>query len=253
MPELLLSGLVDIHHAPYANAIAAAGGLPVQLPREADPAALVDRLDGLVVAGGEDVDPRRYGAVPGSASTQLDPDRDAHESGLIAAALDRRLPLLGICRGHQLLNVALGGTLYQDIATQLPKCHPHVDNELYDELYHDVTLVPGSDLDRLYQADRTLRVTSIHHQAIDRLGDGLVVEALSTLDGVIEAVRWTGPSYARGLQWHPEFHADRATLLASAPVMLDFLQACARRLEDGPDTSQCGSDEMPAAETHYAT
>jgi putative glutamine amidotransferase len=113
--------------------------------------------------------------------------------------------------------------------------------------------VPGSDLDRLYQADRTLRVTSIHHQAIDRLGDGLVVEAHSTLDGVIEAVRWTGPSYARGLQWHPEFHADRATLLASAPVMLDFLQACARRLTDGPDTSQCGSDEMPAADTHYAT
>src|SRR4051794_23399869 len=84
-PELLLSGLVDIHHAPYVNAIAAAGGIPVQIPREAPPVALLQRLDGLVVAGGDDVDPRRYGAVPGAATTQIDPDRDEHELALIRA------------------------------------------------------------------------------------------------------------------------------------------------------------------------
>ena len=94
--------------------------------------------------------------------------------------------------------------------------------------------MPGSALDALYPAERTLRVTSIHHQAIDRLGEGLMVEARSSEDGIVEAVKWGGPSYARGLQWHPEFHADRETLLASAPVMLDFLNACAQRRRAGP-------------------
>jgi len=242
-----------IRHGALAFMVPAVDADSIRVERALSISCYVDVFDGLVMQGGADVAPATYGQEPIDPRWQGDPVRDRYELALLREFMRQRKPVIGICRGHQLLNVALGGTLYQDIATQLPKCHAHVDNDLYDELYHDVTLVPGSDLDKLYQADRTLRVTSIHHQAIDRLGEGLVVEAHSTLDGVIEAVRWTGPSYARGLQWHPEFHADRATLLASAPVMLDFLQACARRLTDGPDTSQCGSDEMPAADTHYAT
>src|SRR5215218_4858806 len=96
MPELLLGGIVDLHHAPYAHAVAAAGGTPVQIPREVDPAALLGRLDGLVLSGGDDVDPRLYGRRPGSHTTQLDPERDALELDLSAVALEIELPLLAI-------------------------------------------------------------------------------------------------------------------------------------------------------------
>src|ERR671928_85811 len=111
MPEVLLSGIIDLHHAPYAHAVAAAGGTPVQIPREVDARALLARLDGLVLSGGDDVDPRRYGARPGTHTTHLDPDRDELELELIRVALEIDLPLLAICRGCQLLNVAHGGTL----------------------------------------------------------------------------------------------------------------------------------------------
>jgi putative glutamine amidotransferase len=195
----------------------------------------VDTLDGLVLQGGADVAPSTYGQEPIDPRWQGDAVRDRCELALLREFLRQRKPVIGICRGCQLLNVAFGGTLYQDIATQLPQARAHVDNDLYDDLYHEVTLVPGSALDRLYPTDRTLRVTSIHHQAIARLGDGLEVEARSCEDDIVEAVSWKGPGYARGLQWHPEFHADRGTLLASAPVMLDFLNACAvRRREAQP-------------------
>jgi putative glutamine amidotransferase len=190
----------------------------------------VDALDGLVLQGGADVAPSSYGQQPIDPRWQGDPVRDRYELALLREFLRQGKPVIGICRGHQLLNVAFGGTLLQDIATQRPDTRPHVDAELYDALDHEVTLVPGSPLDALYPVERTLRVTSIHHQAIDRLGEGLEVEALAH-DGIVEAVRWRGPGYARGLQWHPEFHGDRARLLASSPVMLDFLQACERRLQ----------------------
>jgi putative glutamine amidotransferase len=199
MPELLLSGLVDIHHAPYANAIAAAGGLPVQLPREADPAALVERLDGLVVAGGEDVDPRRYGAVPGSATTQLDPERDAHESALISAALERELPLLGICRGHQLLNVVLGGTLIAHLALDRGEAHGQLAYPLHTRV-HGLRIASGDPLRTWLGAD--VLVNSFHHQAVDEPGAGVRIVATAP-DGVCEALR-AGPR-ALGVQWHPEY------------------------------------------------
>ena len=191
-------------------------------------------LDGLVLQGGADVSPSSYGETPLAPQWAGDRYRDVYEMELVHEFIEAGKPILGICRGAQLINVAFGGTLYQDIATQVPDAHAHVDNDLYDDLYHEVTLVPGSALDALYPAERTLRVTSIHHQAVNRLGEGLAVEARSTEDGLVEAIKWSGPSYARGLQWHPEFHADRETLLASAPVMLDFLNACAQRRREGP-------------------
>lgn len=236
-----------IRHGALAFMVPAVDAESVRVERALSIGCYVDALDGLVLQGGADVSPTSYGQEPIDPRWQGDPVRDRYELALLREFLRQRKPVIGICRGCQLLNVALGGTLYQDIATQLPQARPHVDNDLYDDLYHEVSLVPGSALDNLYPTDRRLRVTSIHHQAIDRLGDGLEVEARSSEDGIIEAVKWQGPAYARGLQWHPEFHADREILLASSPVMLDFLDACAkRRREDAPSVPKAGN-AVPAS------
>ena len=223
-----------IRHGALAFMVPAVDAESARVERALSIGCYVDVFDGLVLQGGADVSPSSYGQEPIDVRWQGDPVRDRYELALIREFLSQRKPVIGICRGCQLLNVAFVGTLYQDIATQVPDAHAHVDNDLYDDLYHEVTLVPESALDALYPAERTLRVTSIHHQAVNRLGEGLAVEARSTEDGLVEAIKWSGPSYARGLQWHPEFHADRETLLASAPVMLDFLNACAQRRREGP-------------------
>jgi len=239
-----------IRHGALAFMVPAVDAESVRVERALSIGCYVDVLDGLVLQGGADVSPTTYGQQPIDPRWQGDPVRDRYELALLREFLRQRKPVIGICRGCQLLNVSLGGTLYQDIATQLPQARAHVDNDLYDNLYHEVTLVPGSALDGLYPAERTLKVTSIHHQAVDRLGEGLEVEARSTEDGIVEAIRWKGPGYARGLQWHPEFHADRETLLASSPVMLDFLEACAkRRREDAPavpKATPAGQQQVPA-------
>uniref|UniRef100_A0A6I9QLR9 Uncharacterized protein LOC105037877 n=1 Tax=Elaeis guineensis var. tenera TaxID=51953 RepID=A0A6I9QLR9_ELAGV len=170
---------------------------------------VVQELDALVLQGGADVAPQTYGQAP------IDPRWQG----------DVKKPVLGVCRGAQLLNVAFGGTLYQDIPTQCPAAHAHVDTDLYDQLEHDVTFLQGTALTKLYPHASQLCVTSIHHQAVAELGKGMVVEAVSTLDGMVEAIRWTGDAYARGVQWHPEFHHGRHALADSSPIMLDFLEA----------------------------
>jgi len=236
-----------IRHGALAFMVPAVDAESVRVERALSIGCYVDSLDGLVLQGGADVAPSSYGQEPIDPRWQGDPVRDRYELGLLREFVRQRKPVIGICCGCQLLNVAFGGTLYQDIATQVPHAHAHVDHDLYDNLYHEVTLMPGSALDALYPAERTLKVTSIHHQAIDRLGDGLMVEARSSEDGIVEAVAWQGPGYARGLQWHPEFHGDRETLLASSPVMLDFLEACARRRrEDAPAVPKTTAGEMAA-------
>jgi putative glutamine amidotransferase len=224
-----------IRHGALAFMVPAVDAESMRVERVLPVESYVDALDGLVMQGGADVAPASYGQEPLDARWQGDAVRDRYELALLREFMRQRKPVIGICRGHQLLNVAMGGTLHQDIGTQLPHAQRHVDSDLYDELYHEVTIQPRSALDRLYPNERTLRVTSIHHQAIDKLGDGLVVEARSSDDGVIEGVFWTGPGYARGVQWHPEFHADRATLLSSSPIMLDFLNAAAERRRRGFD------------------
>jgi len=198
---------------------------------------VVQELDALVLQGGADVAPQTYGQTPLDPRWEGDVVRDRYELSLLRAFLSQRKPVLGVCRGAQLLNVAFGGTLYQDIATQCPAAHAHVDTDLYDQLEHDVTFLQGSALTALYPNASQLRVTSIHHQAVADLGKGVVVEAVSTIDGMVEAIRWTGDSYARGVQWHPEFHHGRDALADSSPIMLDFLEAsraaALKRLEDG--------------------
>lgn len=182
-------------------------------------------LDGLVLQGGADVNPRNYGEEPLAAEWEGDRMRDAYEMELLHEFVEARKPVLGICRGLQIINVALGGTLHQDIATQLPEAQAHV-TEHYDQHAHEVRLEPGSGLARLYPGVERARVTSIHHQAVKALGRNLVVEARSEPDGLVEALRGTGPGYVFAVQWHPEFHvAAGRGLLDCTPILDEFLAA----------------------------
>jgi putative glutamine amidotransferase len=199
MPELLLGGIVDLHHTPYPDAIAAAGGTPVQLPREARPEELLRRLDGVVIAGGDDVDPRLYGSRPGLHTTHVDPGRDEFELALIHGALATGLPLLGICRGCQLMNVAAGGTLVEHLPLDEGEAHGQLVYPLHARV-HGLRMEPGELLTNLLPGD--VRVNSFHHQAVADLGGGVVPLAFAP-DGVCEAIRIG--SRALGVQWHPEY------------------------------------------------
>lgn len=204
------------------------GGLPLLLPDTEDPAAahaLIELVDGLVLTGGADVSPSSYGESPLRPEWSGDAPRDAYEIALVRAAIALGKPVLGICRGAQLINVAFGGTLYQDIRTQLPEAGVHV-TEAYEKHRHAMRIEPGSKLAALYPGLERSEVNSIHHQSIKTLGRHLAVEAWSEPDEVIEAVRGTGKSYILAVQWHPEFHppGDR-TLLDSTPILEEFLRA----------------------------
>jgi len=190
----------------------------------------VDMLDGLVLQGGADVSPATYGETPSRPEWAGDRVRDKYEIELLWGFVFARKPVLGICRGMQLINVAFNGTLHQDIPTELPDARTHVDRRLYDELHHSVAFEPGSLLATLYGEGEVLRVNSIHHQCVRGLGNGLVVEARCPEDGVVESVRWTGTSFVLGVQWHPEFHRHSETqLLDSGGILGEFLQHCALR------------------------
>ncbi|WP_046726709.1 gamma-glutamyl-gamma-aminobutyrate hydrolase family protein [Streptomyces humi] len=193
--------------AGYPRLVQRAGGLAAMLPPDAPEhaAAAVARLDGLVIAGGPDVEPVRYGAEPGPRTGRPDRPRDAWELALIDAALAARLPLLGICRGMQLLNVALGGTLVQHIDghAETPGVFGH----------HPVKPVPGT----LYAGavPEETSVPTFHHQAVDRLGTGLVASALATDDGTVEAVELPAErGWVLGVQWHPEMGEDLRVMRA---------------------------------------
>ncbi len=192
----------------------------------------VDALDGLVIQGGADVSPTSYGQQPLRPEWAGDIVRDRYEMELLEGFLAQGKPILGICRGCQLLNVAFGGTLYQDIATQRDGAEPHVDAQLYDQHSHMVVFEPGSKLADLYRGSTGGRVTSIHHQAVDRLGADLQVEARSAEDGVVEAIRARGSNFVAGVQWHPEFHAVNPGLLSSTPLLDGYLVA-ARASQSG--------------------
>ncbi|MFF0093836.1 gamma-glutamyl-gamma-aminobutyrate hydrolase family protein [Streptomyces canus] len=185
--------------AGYPRLVQRAGGLAAMLPPDAPEyaAATVARLDGLVVAGGPDVEPVHYGAVPDPRTGPPARARDTWELALIRAALEAGVPLLGICRGMQLLNVALGGTLVQHIDghAEVPGVFGH----------HPVKPVPGTVYGDL--APEETSVPTFHHQAVDRLGEGLLASAYAP-DGTVEAVELPGPPWVLGVQWHPEMGTD---------------------------------------------
>jgi putative glutamine amidotransferase len=190
---------------------------------------VVALLDGLVLQGGADVNPQTYGQTTLRPEWNGDLVRDRYEMELIEGFLAAGKPLLGICRGCQLLNVAFGGTLVQDLPSQRPDVKRHVDADLYDELHHGIEFVSGTRLAGLYPDTPTAVVNSIHHQAIDRLGGDLIVEARSTEDGVVEAIRATGSTPVFAVKWHPEFQRERTDLLDPDPIMQDFLLSAKQR------------------------
>ncbi len=189
--------------AAYADAVAAAGGEPVLLPTGAVSADVVGRLDGLVVAGGADVDPARYGQPAGPHTTVIRPERDETELLALQAALDGDLPLLAICRGMQLLNVALGGDLVQ----HLPDLEHTGIHDPGAGLFEarDVRTEPGTGVHRLLGP--TARVACHHHQALQRIAPGLAPSAWAE-DGVVEAVEMADHRFCVAVQWHPEETGD---------------------------------------------
>jgi gamma-glutamyl-gamma-aminobutyrate hydrolase PuuD len=199
--------------ASYADAVAAAGGEPVLLPTGAVSAGVVAQLDGLLLAGGADVEPARYGQ-PAGPHTTVRTDRDAAELELLQAALARDLPLLAICRGMQLLNVGLGGDLVQHLP-DVPGTGAHDPGPgLFTR--REVRTEPGSALHRL--VGPTAAVDCHHHQGLDRIAPDLTASAWAE-DGVVEAVESPGRRFCLAVQWHPEAGQDRrlfSALVASA-------------------------------------
>lgn len=197
----------------------------------------VDALDGLLLQGGADMSPKSYGESPINPLWAGDEVRDAYEIELFQEFVTQGKPVFGICRGHQVINVALGGSLYQDISTQCADKGSHRDDQKYENHYHDMRILPGTWLSRVYPKVQAARVNTIHHQAINRLGEGLVVEATSEPDGIVEAIRWEGHSFVVGVQWHPEFMDPKdASLIDSRPLLRAFLAACEMRKRTGKAT-----------------
>lgn len=170
--------------------------------------ALLECCSGLVLTGGEDVDPGRYGEAPHAALGSVTPGRDAIEIMALAFALEREMPVLGVCRGAQLMNVELGGTLWQDIPSQLTSEQGHYQTAPWGERWHDVQIRPGSKLRSIVETE-TLAINSFHHQAIKDVAPGLEVTAVAT-DGLIECVESSVHPWAIGVQWHPERQQARA-------------------------------------------
>lgn len=193
-------------------------------------------LDGLVLSGGADVSPRSYGEEPIRAEWEGQYDRDRYEIELIERFLDAGKPILGVCRGHQVLNVALGGTLYQDVREQGASEREHRSQERYHRNLHELELVQGSGLAALYPGQERVLVNSIHHQAVRDVARDLLVEARSVDDGVVEAFRLEGSAvggdrYAVGIQWHPEFFGllEGEPLLDNGPILAEFTAAAEAR------------------------
>jgi putative glutamine amidotransferase len=216
----------------YLRTLDAAGAMPVVLPPVGDPEQLLDRLDGICLSGGPDLDPAAYGARdrhPELGPTE--PALDAFELALAGAALDRGLPVLAICRGAQALNVARGGTLHQHLPDLPATALTHRQCEAGESITHDVEIVAGTKLRRIVRSAR-LGVNSFHHQAVDRLGEGLRVSARAP-DGTVEAIEDPRRPFVLGVQWHAEM------LLEERPH---------RTLFEGLVTAAAGVTPLPVAE-----
>lgn len=224
-----------------AHWVMSGGAVPVMIPSPQGETARGDVgyadyaqwLDGLVLHGGSDVWPGNYGETPLQDEWSGDRNRDVYEQALVKAFVAAGKPVFGICRGLQLINVAFGGTLYQDIATQRPEAAAHRDAHRFDEHFHTLELVPKTRLDDLLAGADSYKINSIHHQGIKDLAPGFEVEARCPDDGMIEAIRYTGDAYVAAVQWHPEFHRAEHDTLDDSALLTDFLQAAQVRADQG--------------------
>ncbi len=221
----------------YAREVSRVGGIPLLItPPVVDDgaaldavcAALCERLDGLLLSGGADIDPSFYGEERLPVCEATEPERDRLELALTRQAIQRGTPIFGICRGMQTLNVACGGSLYQDLPTQAPNSQRHTwgdADHTRDYRAHSIELAPGSRLARLVGA-REHEVNSLHHQAVKRIGDGVTITAWAP-DGVAEGMELRDHPFALAVQFHPEELAP--TDPASRALFAAFVEACARR------------------------
>lgn len=194
----------------YVRSVERAGAVPVILP-PVDPGAagsLLDRVDGLLLSGGVDVDPALYGQAPHPRLGRVERRRDDFEIALVREALRRDVPVLGICRGQQVLNVATGGTLVQDIPSTLAKAVDHDATGPRGRRSHDVAITRGTRLWEILGQDVAC-VNSFHHQSVDAVGEGLVVSARCPEDGVVEALEMPSRAFVLAVQWHPESFRDQ--------------------------------------------
>ena len=199
----------------YAAAVQDAGGLPVLLVPDphlvGDPSEALDLIDGLLLAGGADIDPGAYGQPTHQATNGTVPERDSFEIALVRAAIGRDLPVLGICRGMQLINVARGGTLVQHLPEHLGHREHRRTIGSFDGAHHEVQLAEGTLAIRVVGEARHA-TKSHHHQGVDSLGEGLRVSATSVLDGLPEAIELSGRRFVLGVQWHPEADDESAVV-----------------------------------------
>jgi putative glutamine amidotransferase len=181
---------------------------------------LVTPLDALVLQGGSDVSPKSYGETPLKPEWEGDYVRDQYETALLNEFRAQDKPVLGVCRGAQLMNVAFGGTLYQDIQTQVPHAVEHRNWDIYDQNFHGLKLADG----------QVVKVNSVHHQAVKDLGKGLKAEAWSQPDNLVEAIRAEKGPYCFAVQWHPEFQDPKDSSLFDSRVFLrEFLKAAEKK------------------------
>jgi putative glutamine amidotransferase len=189
----------------YSQAVLNCGGAPLLVPITQDSsslAAVCSRIDGLILSGGPDINPRFYKEEPRQGLQDVDAAQDEMELELTRQALAAEVPILGICRGLQLVNVAMGGTLYQDIARQVPKACNHAPRADRSVVSHKIRIEPGTRLQNIIQR-RNLWVNSKHHQAVKKTAPGLTITAVAT-DGIIEALEASDRTYVVAVQWHPE-------------------------------------------------
>ncbi len=195
----------------YSQAVINAGGIPVMLPsNNTDIELLLDRLDAVIVTGGGDIDPKEFGQTRHEKTEEIDAERDAFELALVHAAVARDMPLFGICRGLQILNVAYGGTLLQDIPDLVENAQQHRQQDEkvgQDKTFQDALLAEGDHPLRSIVGQQELQVNSFHHQCIGILAPNLRTMA-ETADGVIEAVYNPDMTFGVAVQWHPELLAD---------------------------------------------
>jgi len=203
------------------------GVLPILIPRidsEKLQREFLLGLDALVFTGGTDISPDNYGEVVLNPEWVGDPERDCYELRLFDTAYAMNKPIFGICRGLQLINVALGGSLYQDTCTHKPDAHVHRDWEAYDSLMHKIQIQEDSSLAALFPGKSQMIVNSVHHQSIKFLAPELKVQAVSIPDGVIEAVEYTGQEQIIfATQWHPEWRSS-SDMLDSTVILEYFLR-----------------------------